>query len=208
MGLVDVQSNSRHPARSVKGALGGTRKRLFDIVFASITLFLTLPILLIVVTVLKLAGAGPLLAKHRRLGHRGRSFTSFEFKTASVRLPARQTGLDPHPDQASRARVLAISQFLRESGIYKLPQLVNVLRGEMSMIGPQEIHPSEVSYYGDRIAWYVSARPGLIAVSKMARRDDRAYAAQVAADIDYIRNWRFSTDLALLLRAVCAVIDR
>jgi lipopolysaccharide/colanic/teichoic acid biosynthesis glycosyltransferase len=96
---------------------------------------------------------------------------------------------------------------VRESSLDELPQLINVLRGEMSLIGPRPIVPSEMSHYGDRLGSYVAARPGLTGVWQISSRSDCGYDKRVELDASYVSNWRFSTDLSILVRTVSAVID-
>jgi exopolysaccharide production protein ExoY len=105
-------------------------------------------------------------------------------------------------------RVTRVGQFLRESSLDELPQLINVLRGEMSLIGPRPIVPSEMLHYGERFGSYVLARPGLTGAWQMRDHSDSGYDKMVELDANYVSNWRFSTDLSILMRTMGAVIDR
>ena len=105
-------------------------------------------------------------------------------------------------------RVTRVGQILRESSLDELPALINVLRGEMSLIGPRPIAPSEMLRYGENIGSYVSARPGLTGAWQMIDQNDSSYDKLVELDANYVSNWRFSTDLAILMRTMGAVIDR
>jgi lipopolysaccharide/colanic/teichoic acid biosynthesis glycosyltransferase len=105
-------------------------------------------------------------------------------------------------------RVTRGGRFLRESSLDELPQLINVVRGEMSLVGPCPIVPSEMSRYGDRLDSYVLARPGLTGAWQMRDHSDSGYDKMVELDANYVSNWRFSTDLSILMRTMGAVIDR
>jgi len=194
-----------HPMSGQHGAtardsLGGISKRLFDLAFGSLFLVLTLPILLIAAGALKLAGVKPVFAREPRLGFRGRSFTVVELTTiARSSAESNRTG---SRKLSHRTYAESIGAFLHESGIPKLPQLVNVLRGEMSLVGPRALRPSDAILYGDTIAACLMARPGLVQAPRSAKHGDNCAMAPLELDLDYVRNWRFSTDVAALLRTI------
>ena len=202
-----------------KNAVGGPLKRVFDIVFASVFLLLILPLFIIVALMLKITGHGPVICKSIRVGLWGRRFTCFKFRTMAVDSEnVLKASPDDDPGAASeweRSQMLIrdpcvtrVGQILRESSIDELPQFINILRGEMSLIGPRPIIPSEMSHYGDRLGLYVSARPGLTGVWQISGRSDCGYDKRVELDANYVSNWRFSTDLSILVRTVSAVIDQ
>lgn len=196
MDFMVARQSLRQQRDAPKEGLGGRSKRLFDLAFGSIILAFTLPILLLAAAALKSAGARPVFAKDARLGFGGRSFTVVEFSTDPEAIgPTGQK-------RPCRTSVTKIAAFVRESGIHKLPQLVNVLRGEMSLVGPRALRPSDATVYNDRIAAYLTARPGLVQAPKTAKLGERWTAEQLDSDLDYVRNWRFSTDVAALLRTI------
>ena len=202
-----------------KAAVGGQAKRLFDVVFCSLMLLLTLPLFLIVAMILKVTDPGPVIYKQVRVGFGGRRFTCFKFRTMVIdsenvlrALLDDDSGARAECEQNQKfikdPRVTPVGQFLRESSLDELPQLINVLRGEMSLIGPRPIVPSEIARYGDGLSLYASARPGLTGAWQISGRSDCGYDTQVELDANYVSNWRFSTDLLILLRTLGAVIDR
>jgi exopolysaccharide production protein ExoY len=202
-----------------KNAVGGQLKRVFDIVCASILLLLTLPLFIIVAFILKIMDQSPIIYKHVRVGLWGRRFTCFKFRTTVVDSenvvkalldddPGTRTEWEQNQKLINDPRVTPVGRFLRESSLDELPQLINVLRGDMSVIGPRPIVPSEMSRYGDRLGLYVSARPGLTGAWQISGRSDCGYDKRVGLDANYVSNWRFSTDLSILVRTVGAVIDR
>jgi len=214
-----VDSEAYEQSCIPRTAVGGPLKRVFDIVFASVVLLLILPLFIIVALMLKITDPGPVICKNVRVGLWGHRFTCFKFRTIVFDSEnVLKASPDDHPGAASeweRSQMLIrdpcvtrVGQILRESSIDELPQLINVLRGEMSLIGPRPIVPSEMSHYGDRLGSYVSARPGLMGVWQISGRSDCGYDKRVELDANYVSNWRFSTDLSILVRTVSAVIDR
>jgi len=103
---------------------------------------------------------------------------------------------------------MGAQRLLRESSLDELPQLINVVRGEMSLVGPRPIVPSETSRYGDRLDSYVLARPGLTGAWQISGRSDCGYDKRVKLDANYVSDWCFSTDLSILVQTVRAVIER
>jgi lipopolysaccharide/colanic/teichoic acid biosynthesis glycosyltransferase len=181
-------------------------------------LILFLPLLISVAAILKLTEPGPIIYKHFRLGYRGRHFACFKFRTMVVDSEIVLKELFEH-DPGARAewqrsqklvndpRITRVGRFLRRSSIDELPQLINVLRGDMSLVGPRPIVVSEMSRYGDQIGLYVLARPGLTGAWHSGR-GDCCYNRQVELDANYVSNWCFWTDFNILWRTASAVMDR
>ncbi|MCI0599709.1 MAG: sugar transferase [Beijerinckiaceae bacterium] len=197
--------------------LGGIRKRVFDATFATIFLFLALPIFALVGIAIKFTDRGQLIFKHERIGFRGNAFQCFKFRTmvvdaekalhrvltadaAARREWARCQKLTDDP------RITPVGRFLRRSSLDELPQLINVIRGEMSLVGPRPITPAEMSRYGDRLGSYLSARPGLTGPWQVSGRSDCDFNTRVALDAWYVSNWRFSNDIFILLRTITSVL--
>jgi len=102
-------------------------------------------------------------------------------------------------------RVTKVGNFLRRSSLDELPQLFNVLRGEMSMVGPRPIVQAEVSRYGDDIEYYYAAKPGITGLWQVSGRSDMSYARRVKLDVWYVRNWTLWHDIAILFKTIPAV---
>jgi len=162
---------------------------------------------------------GPIIFRQVRVGFSGRPFICFKFRTMCVNSEAVLAALlDADPAalaewEARRKlvndpRITHLGRFLRQSSLDELPQLVNILRGEMSLVGPRPIVPAEMSRYGDQLDLYLSARPGLTGAWQVSGRSDCGYDKRVQLDADYVSNWRFPTDLSILLRTISAVIER
>jgi exopolysaccharide production protein ExoY len=218
IGVIQGESSSGLSC-AAKDAVGGQGKHVFDVIFASVVLLLALPLFIIVAVMVKVTDPGPVIYKHVRVGLWGRRFTCFKFRTMVVDSEnVLKALLDDDPDARAEwkrsqklikdPRITPFGQFLRESSLDELPQLINVLRGEMSLIGPRPIVPSEMSHYGDRLALYLLARPGLTGAWQISGRSDCGYDTRVELDANYVSNWRFSTDLSILVRTMHAVIKR
>ena len=152
MAVMPFESESSERLSGADYPVGGQTKRLFDVVFALLFLLLTLPLFITVVVVLKGTDPGPVIYRHVRIGLRGRRFTCFKFRTMVVDAENELKALIDH-DPSARAewertqklikdpRVTRVGRFLRESSLDELPQLINVVRGEMSLVGPRPIVP-------------------------------------------------------------------
>jgi putative colanic acid biosynthesis UDP-glucose lipid carrier transferase len=181
-------------------------KRTFDVLASSLALLLFLPLLVLVIAAIKLESPGPAIFRQRRTGYRGRVFTIWKFRTMTVTEDCGEVR------QATRndARVTAIGSLLRKLSIDELPQLWNVLKGDMSIVGPRPHALAHDEYYGALIPTYAArfrARPGLTGYAQVNGfrgeiNDTRGMSDRVAADNTYIDEWSSSLDLAILVRTV------
>jgi exopolysaccharide production protein ExoY len=205
--------------KAVIRPLGGNPKRVFDFVFSLILTVLLSPVLVVAAVALKLTDPGPIIFKHTRVGLGGRRFSCFKFRTMIVGAEkALKTLLDADAEAQGQweryqklaydPRITPVGRFLRRSSIDELPQLINVLRGEMSLVGPRPITPSEISRYGDKLALYLAARPGLTGRWQVSGRSDCEFNRRVKLDAAYVSHWRFSSDFFILLRTVFVVLNR
>lgn len=202
------------PAHSPLGStLGGPGKRLIDIVMASLALILLIPLHLIVVVLIWASMGRPVLFAHKRIGENGSEFPCFKFRTMandSARILGRHLAADPaaarewglNQKLMHDPRVTWLGHILRKSSIDELPQLLNVLRGEMSCIGPRPIVAAEIARYGADAAYYFKARPGLTGLWQVSGRSRLSYSDRVALDTQYVRNWSLGLDLKILLKTI------
>ncbi|HTC12153.1 MAG TPA: undecaprenyl-phosphate galactose phosphotransferase WbaP [Acetobacteraceae bacterium] len=193
-------------------------KRGFDVLTASLLLFLGAPLML-AIALLVMRDGGPALYRHRRIGAGGRSFPCIKFRTMHVNADAMLKDIlarDPAAAAEWAAtqklrddpRITGIGQVLRRTSLDELPQLLNVMRGEMSLVGPRPIVTAEVAFYGPQIADYCEARPGITGLWQVSGRSDTSYLRRVQLDVWYVRNWTLWHDLAILLKTVPAVLQR
>ncbi len=193
-------------------------KRLFDILASASLLALLSPLFLALAVLAKRDG-GPVLFGHRRVGLRGRSFKCWKFRTMvpnAEAVLARLLASDPEArtewerDFKLRddPRITKVGRFLRTTSLDELPQLLNVLTGDMSLVGPRPIVQDEVRRYGAAFHDYARCRPGITGVWQISGRNDTGYGERVRLDRDYARNWSFLSDLRVLLRTPSAVLRR
>jgi exopolysaccharide production protein ExoY len=204
------------PARPV-GPIGGGGKRLMDIAVASVALCLAAPVMLVVAASTLAAEGGPVIFAHRRIGFSGKPFQCYKFRT--MRRDAAEVlerYLADNPEAAREwgerkklkhdPRVTVLGRILRLSSLDELPQFLNVLRGEMSCIGPRPVVADELRLYGNCAGDYLSARPGITGLWQVSGRNSIGYADRVRLDSHYVRNWSLRGDLMILLRTVFAVL--
>jgi lipopolysaccharide/colanic/teichoic acid biosynthesis glycosyltransferase len=194
-------------------------KSAFDRLTALIALLMVAPVMLGIAALILLRRDGPVFFSHDRVGRDGRMFRCHKFRTMvpnGARLFDRMLAIDPiaSEDWLVRRkvyrdpRVSRLGAFLRSTSLDELPQLWNVLKGDMSMVGPRPITVEELAKYGDNARDYLSVRPGITGAWQVSGRSECTYAERVALDVDYIRNLSFSRDMSILLRTVDVVLRR
>jgi exopolysaccharide production protein ExoY len=197
--------------------LGGVAKRAIDLTLALLLLLLSAPIMLLVAAAVRLLMGGPVVFGHRRVGCHGRTFVCYKFRTMASNaqeLLERHLAKNPEAAREWRAtrklsndpRVTGLGRFLRKSSLDELPQLLNVLNGDMSLIGPRPIVPDEMAHYGRHAHAYLCARPGITGVWQTNGRSSVSYRTRVACDRYYVRHWSLRLDLKLLLMTIPAVL--
>ena len=193
-------------------------KIVFDLTMASLLLLLSAPVLLVIASAVKLDG-GPILFAHRRIGANGREFSCFKFRSMVPDAEAvLRLSLAEDADLASEwedgrklrrdPRVTAVGRFLRATSLDELPQLFNVLRLEMSLVGPRPIVRAEVMRYAEDIAYYYETRPGLTGLWQVSGRSDTTYSQRVQLDTWYVKNWTIWHDVAILAKTIPTVLKR
>jgi exopolysaccharide production protein ExoY len=194
-------------------------KRTLDIGGALAFLILFSPLLMGVALLLLIAQGRPILFKHKRVGRNGEAFECFKFRTM-VRDAGRV--LEDHlaANAAARRewessqklkddpRVTPLGQVMRKLSVDELPQFLNVAIGQMSLVGPRPIVPSEARFYGSHIGAYYSVRPGVTGPWQVGGRSNVSYDRRVELDVDYAHNWSLGRDIAILLKTVPAVLSR
>ena len=204
---------SKHRTR-----LGDVSKRSMDVTLAATVLLLLFP-LLVLITLAIWASGSSIIYAHRRVGHKGRAFSCYKFRTM---LPDAESvlaaNLAENPIAALEwrdtrklkydPRVTRIGRILRETSLDELPQLFNVLKGDMSCVGPRPIVFAELQRYGAVARDYFAVRPGLTGLWQVSGRNSLSYDERVSLDRHYIRNRSFLFDVSIMLRTVPAVMRR
>ena len=200
------------PHRVVDRAL----KRSFDLSAALTALVILLPLfVLFALAIWAVDGSSPFY-RHRRLGRGQRSFGCLKFRT--MRIDS-QEALARHLSENPAAlaewnqtrklkddpRITPIGHVLRKSSLDELPQLINIIRGEMSFVGPRPIVEEEIEKYGDAASAYFAVRPGLTGAWQISGRSDTTYAERVRLDRQYVESQNFAGDILIILRTIPAV---
>jgi exopolysaccharide biosynthesis polyprenyl glycosylphosphotransferase len=188
-------------------------KRAFDIVASSVALVLLSPLLLVVAILVKVTSKGPIFFKQERVGLYGRHFHMLKFRSMVVNAEELKASLMKLNEQTGPVfkmtrdpRVTTIGRFIRKFSIDELPQLVNVLRGEMTIVGPRPPIPQEVEKYE---AWQrrrLSVRPGITCVWQVSGRNEISFEEWMYLDMQYIDNWSLGQDLRLIFKTVPVVL--
>jgi Undecaprenyl-phosphate galactose phosphotransferase WbaP len=194
-------------------------KRGLDVLGAGAMLLLLSPLFLVLALLIR-ADGGPAFFAHRRIGRHGAGFGCLKFRSMVVDSQARLEALLAS-DPAARAewdatrklkndpRVTKIGRFLRATSLDELPQLINVLRGEMSLVGPRPVIQAELdSFYGAAAIHYMSVRPGITGLWQISGRSDTSYAQRVALDMAYVAQASLWQDIKILARTPVAVLSR
>ncbi|MBA3469664.1 MAG: sugar transferase [Herpetosiphonaceae bacterium] len=178
-------------------------KRLFDLAAAAAALAVLSPLLLLIALLLKLTSRGPVLYVRERVGRAGQLFPFFKFRTMVVDAERQGLGIEvAHNDE----RISWIGRFLRRWSLDELPQLLNVLRGEMSLIGPRPSLPSQVARYTPEQRRRLLVRPGITGWAQVNGRNDITWEQRIALDCWYIEHWSWRLDWRILRRTIQAVV--
>lgn len=194
-------------------------KRAMDIAIAGGALLLALPFFLLLIALVR-ADGGPAFFAHQRVGRFGRLFGCLKFRSMVTDSQARLDALLAACPQAraeweatrklkNDPRVTKIGAFLRATSLDELPQLLNVLRGEMSIVGPRPVVQSELDrFYGAAAAHYLTVRPGITGLWQVSGRSDTSYDQRVALDVAYVSQPSLLADLRILVKTPVAVLSR
>ncbi len=206
------------PAIQTDAAIYYFSKRIFDIVLASVAIVVLSPLIVAIVICAYVSSGAPLF-KHRRVGKDGKFFNCIKFRTMvpdadrvlqnllSTNREAKEEWLRDHKLR-NDPRVTRLGKFLRRTSLDELPQLWNVLRGEMSLVGPRPVVPDELRRYGNKVAIFLSATPGITGLWQISGRNDTDYKRRVALDVCYVRSRSLILDVYILIKTLPAVLAR
>jgi exopolysaccharide biosynthesis polyprenyl glycosylphosphotransferase len=186
-------------------------KILWERTAAAVALALLAPVLLGLIVLIRLDSPGPALFRQTRVGRNSRHFTMLKLRTMRTDAEAVRDQLDNEVDDVlfkvrQDPRVTRVGRFLRRYSLDELPQLVNVLRGEMSLVGPRPALPAEVAAYDHDPLRRLVVRPGLTGLWQVSGRSDLSWHESVRLDLDYVDNWSLPRDLAIVGRTLQAVL--
>ncbi len=192
-------------------------KRIFDLVLTLLGLVFALPLGLVIALLVKLDSKGPILFSHRRVGQNGKYFGCLKFRSMVINSEEVLKELLENDPKAKEEwereyklkddpRITKIGKILRKTSLDELPQLINVIKGEMSLVGPRPIITDEIEKYGDYFADFCLVPPGITGVWQVNGRSDTTYEERVQMDSWYVRNWSPWVDIVYLLKTFSVVI--
>ena len=209
--LLRVRNNLRRwPARLTK--------RLFDTSLAALILVFISPLMLLIALALKMEGGNVLFA-HQRIGKNGRKFYCYKFRSmvpnAEQQLqvllqenPVLKEEWNKEHKLKDDPRISQLGDFLRRTSLDELPQLINVIKSEMSLVGPRPIVQEELQKYGIEKSYYLMVRPGMTGLWQVSGRNNVDYETRVYLDAWYVKNWSLWYDLAILFKTIRVVFDK
>ena len=205
---------------SYETVLGGVMKRAFDIGFSLLALFGIFPIFFLIMLMIRLSSKGDIFYIHNRIGLKGQVFPCLKFRTMVIDADEQlKRLLETDPDARQEfalyqklkrdPRIIpGIGAFLRTTSLDELPQLLNVLFGQMSIVGPRPVTHEELPKYGKAVDDYLRARPGITGLWQISGRNDLSFERRVEIDQTYIRGWSFFRDLHIILRTINVMVLR
>ena len=191
-------------------------KRSFDFILGVIVIVCLSPLLAVIAIAIRLDSPGHVLFSHSRIGQNGKHFRCYKFRSMASNAqellikmlrdnPSLQREWDYHYKIKNDPRITRVGKILRSTSLDELPQLFNVLRGEMSLVGPRPITDQEVPNFGTHIDYYL-VRPGLTGLWQVSGRSEMDYERRVSLESWYVRNWSLWTDITLLIRTVAIIL--
>ncbi len=218
-----VSANPAVQAGRNRGAVtsepvGGRPKRVLDIALVLAVLPFLFIILAGLALIVKATAKGPVLYGHKRVGFNGREFRCWKFRTMVVNGDeVLRRHLQENPKDAvlwnttrklnDDPRVTPVGKVLRKLSLDELPQLLNVLTGDMSLVGPRPVVQDELDNYGSTAPYYLSTRPGLTGLWQVSGRSDTTYSERVRLDRQYIMNWSLAQDMTIMFKTLPALLS-
>jgi lipopolysaccharide/colanic/teichoic acid biosynthesis glycosyltransferase len=193
-------------------------KRTIDIAVVVLLLPIALPLMLLIAVAVKCVSRGPVLFRHQRIGRNGQMFGMLKFRTmyvdaaqrleADPELYASYVANDYKLAATDDPRIVPLGRFLRRTSLDELPQLFNVLWGQMSLVGPRPIVAGELECYGSLANAYLGARPGITGRWQCEGRNHIRYPERAMLDADYVETWSLWRDVVILLKTIPCVLRR
>lgn len=182
-------------------------KRILDVIFSIIGIIVLSPVLLIVSILIKLTSKGPVIFKQQRIGKDGKVFNIYKFRSMVVGAEKMGTGVySPKGD----SRVTKVGKFIRMTSIDELPQLLNILKGEMSFIGPRPVltyHPWKYEEYTEEQLKRFEVRPGVTGWAQIHGRKDVEWHNRIELDVEYVNNISFKLDIKIFFKTIYQVLS-
>lgn len=193
------------PQEPPRSPVGGWRKRAVDLAVALPVTIAAAPVMAAVALWVRSDSPGPVLFRQTRAGYAGRPFTLLKFRTMVDGAESMGTGLRT---TSGDPRITRAGAFLRRTSLDELPQLWNIVRGDMSLVGPRPTVPSQLERYTARQRTRLLARPGLTGLAQIRGRNAIPWSQRIEIDIEYVEGWRPRLDAEILVRTVGVVLGR
>jgi exopolysaccharide production protein ExoY len=198
--------------------IGGSAKRLVDIVLATFGMVILLPLFSLCLLGTFLSSHGSVIYRHRRIGFQGRRFECLKFRTMAPCVDKLLHGhLSANPQAKQKweqtrklrhdPRMTLFGTIMHKTGLDELPQLFNVLKGDMSIVGPRPMTDDEIERHAHRVSAYLACRPGITGPWQISGRSETGYGTRVTFDDAYARNWSLLMDVKIMLGTLPAVLD-
>ena len=192
-------------------------KRVFEIIFSISVIFITSPLTLLICLLIKLSSRGPIFFTQKRIGKNISSFKCIKFRTMNLEAEDMLNNLLSNNEKIriefeksqkikNDPRITKIGKILRRTSLDELPQFINILKNEMSLIGPRPIVESEKKRYGKNLKEVFSIRPGVTGLWQVSGRNKLSYKRRVLLDLIYVRNKSFSMDFNILIRTIGVIL--
>jgi len=179
-------------------------KHGFDVILSLSLLILLWPVLILIIITIKLGNKGPAVFKQQRAGKNGRSFVFYKFRTMTIEVdpfgPSPKSGRDP--------RLTKVGRILREYSLDELPQLFNILKGDMSVVGPRPLYLSQIPEWSERQKKRLLVKPGLTGLAQISGRGEITREEKLELDVKYVETASFSADIRIVLATIAYVFHR
>jgi exopolysaccharide production protein ExoY len=217
VGLSNLQTDLNFGSGASVAPIGLTSKRIVDIVLALSGIVLLAPLLIICFLVTWKSSSGPIIFRHKRVGFNGKTFDCLKFRTMVADAPERLRKLleadagvaaewAKYQKLRNDPRVTPIGAILRKSSLDELPQLFNVLIGDMSIVGPRPVTEDELLRYGASVKVYTACRPGITGLWQVTGRSSTSYEKRVSCDAYYARTWSLALDCKIIIVTIPSVL--
>lgn len=191
-----------------------TLKRLFDIVLSVLGIIILSPVFIIISIIIKATSPGPVFFKHKRIGYLGEDLEIYKFRSMVIDADNFDKYFTPQQKKIFKdnfkleddPRITKIGKFLRKTSLDELPQLFNILKGQMSIVGPRPIVTDEIKKYGIYANTYFSVKPGLTGLWQVCGRSATTYEKRVLLDARYVHSLSLLNDLKIILKTFVVVI--
>jgi lipopolysaccharide/colanic/teichoic acid biosynthesis glycosyltransferase len=179
-------------------------KRLFDFALSLSATIVLLPIFIFIYAAIRLSGKGPAIFRQERAGKNGRPFMFYKFRTMTDDVDP----FGPSPKSKDDPRLTKVGKFLREYSLDELPQLFNVLKGDMSIVGPRPLYMSQMAEWNDRQKKRLLVKPGLTGLAQISGRAHLTREEKLELDVKYVESAGFWRDVKIILRTIAQVVTR